>query len=236
MSTRHIAIRLEGLVFSYRFNEADLETEMKKFGPVVEVMLLDEELIPDIAIVEFATAAAAAAAVAALDRTTRNIEGYNNITVRASLMTPDLERELLAKAHIVANGTDPFELSTTPAFTCRYILDAHKFHPEYSVIGRVVGVGGENVKSIFRETQCNVRCNGKQKSTDDPLHVRVSADSLEKFESGKKLTEQLIKETYDDYSRWCEKHYLPVPPIKLKVVEGSDVLRPLGRLAQYHFR
>ena len=47
------------------------------------------------------------------------------------------------------------------------------------------------------------------------------------------MVEQLIKETYDDYERWCDRHYLPVASIRLRIVEGSDALRPLGRILQY---
>ena len=47
------------------------------------------------------------------------------------------------------------------------------------------------------------------------------------------MVEQLIKETYEDYERWCDRHYLPVAPIRLKIVEGSDALRPLGRILRY---
>lgn len=233
--SRHLAVRLEGLVFSYRLSEVEIERELAQFGKVSEVMLLDEELAPDVAIVEFVSAHAAQRAVVALEGAQRTIEGFHGITVRAALLSPEIERELLAKAHILADGTDPFDSNNAYKFTCRYVIGAEKMHPEYSVIGRLVGVGGDNVKSIFRATGCNVRCNGKQKSAEDPLHVRVAANNKEAFEAGKQLTEKLIQEMFDDFAKWCERHYLPVPAIRLKVVEGSDVLRPLGRLIQHHF-
>ena len=232
---RHVVVRLEGLLFSYRFNEAELSQEFSKFGKVSEVMLLDEENAPDIAIVEFQNAEAAKSAVDALDGTERSIEGYGGVTARVSLLTPDLERQLLVKAHILAHANsspiDPFEY-TSPhnKLVCRYVVGADKMHGEYSVIGRLVGVGGENVKGIFRETGCYVKVNGKAKSIDDPLHVRVTADNRDAFAAGRAMTELLIQEMYNDYEKWCERNYMPLKPISMVVVEGSDVLRPLSRL------
>ena len=232
---RHVVVRLGGLLYGYRFNESELNEEFSKFGKVAEVMLLDEENAPDIAIVEFESPASAQAAVDALDLTERCIEGYAGVTARVALLTPDLERQLLVKAHILANANsstiDPFEYkSPHNKLVCRYVIGADKMHGEYSVIGRLVGVGGENVKGIFRETGCYVKVNGKARSTDDPLHVRVTADSREAFAAGRAMTELLIQEMYNDYEKWCERNYLPVSPIGLVVVEGSDVLRPLSRL------
>jgi hypothetical protein len=232
---RHVVVRLEGLLFSYRFNESELNAEFSQFGKVCEVMLLDEENAPDIAIIEFETSEAATAAVDTLDSTERTIEGYLGVTVRVALLTPDLERQLLVKAHILANSSssqiDPFEYSAPHnKLICRYVVGADKMHSEYSVIGRLVGMGGENVKTIFRETGCYVKVNGKAKSVDDPLHVRVTADSKDSFAAGRAMTESLIQEMYNDYEKWCERNYLPVTPVRLIVVEGSDVLRPLSRL------
>ena len=101
---------------------------------------------------------------------------------------------------------------------------------EYSVIGRIVGVGGENVKGIYKQTGCYVKVSGKAKSLNDPLHVRVSAERPESFKAGRALTEALIADMYEDYGKWCERHYLPITPVRLIVVEGSDALRPLGRI------
>lgn len=235
MKIRHVVVRLEGLLFSYRFHETDLMTEFSQFGKIVEVMLLDEDNVPDIAIIEFEHPESAQAAVTALDMTKRTIEGFEGVTARVSLLTPDLERELLVKAHILANQKstpiDPFEYSSPHTkLVCRYVIGGDKMHPEYSVIGRLVGVGGEHVKSIFRETGCYVKVNGKVRSVDDPLHVRVTADNKDAFAAGRAMTESLIQEMYTDYEKWCEKNYLPITVLKLIVVEGSDVLRPLSRL------
>ncbi len=232
---RHVVVRLEGLLFSYRFNETELSREFSKFGKVSEVMLLDEENAPDIAIVEFQNAEAAKCAVDALDGTERSIEGYTRVTARVSPLTPDLERQLLVKAHILAHANsspiDPFEYTSVHnKLVCRYVVGADKMHGEYSVIGRLVGVGGENVKGIFRETGCYVKVNGKAKSIDDPLHVRVTADNRDAFAAGRAMTELLIQEMYNDYEKWCERNYMPLTPISMVVVEGSDVLRPLSRL------
>jgi len=232
--SRHITIRLEGLLFSYRFDERDLENELSKFGKIKEVMLLDEELAPDIAIVEFDKPDYAHAAVTALDGSDRRIEGYEGVTMRVSLMTPEVERELLVRAHILANSNeeviDPFDFNRSSKYVCRYLLGSEKIHSEYSVIGRLVGVGGENVKAIHKQTGCYVKINGKARSVEDPLNVRISADSMESFTAGRVLTEALIADMYDDYEKWCERHYLPIAPVRLVVVEGSDTLRPLGRI------
>jgi hypothetical protein len=235
MTPHHITVRLEGLVFSYRLNESDLMAEFSKFGHVVEVMLLDQELAPDVAIIEMANASSAEAAVAALDGKERRIEGIDGVTIRVALMDHEIERELLVRAHILSHADsdciDPFQLvDGRHRYVCRYVLGADKLSSEYSVIGRIVGVGGENVKSIHRSTGCYVKVSGKAKSAEDPLHVRVSAETVESFMAGRALTEALIADMYDDYGKWCERHYLPISPVKLVVVEGSDVLRPLGRI------
>jgi hypothetical protein len=47
------------------------------------------------------------------------------------------------------------------------------------------------------------------------------------------MDEQLIKETYEDYERWCDRHYLPLAPIRLRIDERSDALRPSGSIFQY---
>jgi hypothetical protein len=240
MSVKHIVVWIESLVFDYRFLEADLKAEMGKYGDVAEVMLLDDTVAPDIAIVEFEEEESAKKAVKALNDSERIIEGYKGI-VRAVEMTPHVERSLLVKAHIVASSVmddliDPFDnYNTLNRYTCRYIVGADKMSGEYSVIGRIVGVGGENVKTIHRETGAHVRLNGKSKSKEDPLHVRVSAETKDAYEKGKAMTEKLIQEMYDDYAKWCDRHYIPVPPIRLRVVEGAESLRPLSRLLSYYF-
>ena len=49
------------------------------------------------------------------------------------------------------------------------------------------------------------------------------------------MTERLIQDMYDDYAKWCERHYIQVAPIRLRVVTGQETLRPLGRLIDYSF-
>jgi hypothetical protein len=156
-------------------------------------------------------------------------------------MTPSVERALLVKAHILSSSLqdeviDPFDnFNKLTRFTCRYVVRAEKMSSEYSVIGRILGVGGENVKSIFRTTGCHVRINGKQKAENEPLNVRVSADNIESFTKGREMTETLIQDMYDDYQKWCERHYIPVAAIRLRVIQGQESLRPLARLVQFSF-
>ena len=239
--SRHVVVRVEGLVFDYRFHEEDLKREFFNYGKIADVMLLDEQNVPDIAIVEFESAEDALKAVNALDQTERNIEGYTGI-FRVILMTPSVERALLVKAHILSSSLedeliDPFDnFNKLNRYTCLYVVGAEKMNSEYSVIGRILGVGGENVKNIFRTTGCHVRINGKQKSDGEPLNVRVSADNLEAFTKGREMTEILIQDMYDDYHKWCERHYVPVAPVRLRVVQGAESLRPLGRLIEFSFR
>ena len=227
-------------MFDYSLIEADIKQEMSQFGEVVELMLLDDRNASDIAIVEFEASESVEKAITALDGQQRVVEGYSAI-LRAVEMTPKVERALLVKAHILASSRhddviDPFDnFNTANRFTCRYVLGADQISSEYSVIGRIVGVGGENVKGIHKQTNAHVRINGKQKSRQDPLHVRVSAETREAYDQGKTLAEKLIQEMYDDYAVWCDRHYVPVPPIRLRVVEGQESLRPLGRLVEYHF-
>jgi hypothetical protein len=237
---KHVVVWIESLVFDYRLIETDVKAEMSKYGDVVEVMLLDDVVAPDIAIVEFEDAQSARKAVGALNGVEKVIEGYTGI-MRAVELTPAVERALLVKAHILASSKyddviDPFDhFNTASTYTCRYVVGADKVSSEYSVIGRIVGVGGENVKSIFKQTNAHVRLNGKPKSRDDPLHVRVSAETREAFEKGKELTEKLIQEMYDDYAKWCERNYVPIPAIRLRAIEGSETLRPLPRLISHYF-
>ena len=238
--SRHLVVWLESLAFDYRLIETDLKDTFSKFGEIVEVMLLDDKTAPDIAIIEFESSQSVKDAITAFDGKAQTVEGYTAIT-RAVEMTPAVERALLVKAHVISssmedNLIDPFDnYNSLNRYTCRYVVGADKMNSEYSVIGRIVGAGGDNVKGIFRQTGAHVRINGKQKSRDDPLHVRVSAETKEAFEAGRKMTEALIQEMYDDYAVWCDRHYIPVPPIRLRVVEGSETLRPLGRLVDYHF-
>ena len=238
---KHLVVRLESLVFDYRFNEADLRELFGKHGEVRDVMLLDELTAPDVAIIEFCDSESVERAIADLDGAELNVEGFTAVA-RVAALTPDVERALLVKAHILS--ADPFEGPIDPyghneklsRYVARYLVGAEKMSPEYSVIGRLVGIGGDNVKSIFRSTGAHVKVLGKPRASDEPLYVRVSAESKEAFEKGKQLTEQLIQDTYDDYKKWCDRHYLPVPEIHLNVIEGSETLRPIGRLASYFFQ
>lgn len=227
---RHVAVRLEGLVFDYRFNEGDVAEEFSKFGQVNEAMLLDEELAPDVAIVEFGRAEDAAKAAQALHQSTRNVEGYS-ATLRVQLMDPNIEHELLVKAHILSTGSNPF--SSHDKFVCKYLLRADLMSPEYSVVGRIVGMGGEHVKAIQRATGAHVKVNGKPRSIDDPLHVRVAAESALVLAAGKAAAETLIQEMFSDYRKWCDKNYVLAPTIRVIVVEGAEALRPLGRLVEF---
>ena len=238
--SRHVVVQIEGLVFDYRLNESDLKSEFSKYGTVVDVMLLDDQVAPDIAIIEYKNSNEAERAVSTLDKTQRNIEGYTGI-LRVVLMTPSVERALLVKAHILASSIhdeliDPYDnFNRHHRYTCRYVVGAERMNQEYSVIGRILGVGGENVKMIHKATGCNVRINGKQKSDDEPLNVRVVSDNPDSFAKGREMTEALITDMYQDYEKWCERHYIPVAPIRLRVVEGQETLRPLGRIIQYSF-
>lgn len=230
MSTSQVVCRIEGLVFDYALNETDLRATFFQFQPLVDVMLLDEELAPDVCIVEFGTLDAAKRAVEALDGREQNFEGFIG-RFRVCLVTPEIERELLVKAHILATGSDPFDLEATrDRYLCKFVLGAEKISSEYSIIGRLVGVGGENVKAISRSTGAHVKVNGKAKSASDPLHVRVASETLEGLQAAKIMTEQLIAETLHDYEQWCGKHYLAVPAIRVIVVEGSEAQQTLGRL------
>jgi hypothetical protein len=243
--SKFVAVKIECLAFDYRFSESDLRREFSAFGSVKDVMLLDEQLIPDIAIIEFASAAEAIKAVESLNNSKKIVEGYTGI-LRLVELTPPVERALLVKAHMLSSTNDhpeddnrfidPFDhCNTLNRFTCRYVVGAERMNQEYSVIGRILGVGGENVKGIFRSTGCHVRINGKQRGGDEPLHVRVSAENQTSFLKGREMTEQLIREMYDDYAKWCERHYVPVTPVRLRVVEGAEALRPLNRLIDYAF-
>lgn len=235
-----VAVKIECLSFDYRFCESDLKTLFGPFGSIKDVMLLDEQLVPDIAIIDFALHADAKKSIQALNNLQINVEGFTGI-LKVIELTPKVERALLVKAHILANAgsdqlIDPFDhFNKLNKFTCRYVLGAEKMNVEYSVIGRILGVGGENVKAIFRSTGAHVRINGKQRNGGEPLNVRVSADTRTAFDKGRQLTEALIKEMFDDYAKWCEKHYIPVSPVRLRVVEGSESLRPLNRLIDYAF-
>ena len=235
-----VAVKLECLLFDFRFCESDLFSEFSSVGIVKDVMLLDEQLVPDVAIIEFSTYQEAKKAVDTFDNSQRDIEGFTAV-LRVVELTPHVERSLLVKAHIVAHSQsehviDPYDnFNKLNRYTCRYVVGAERMHPEYSVIGRILGVGGENVKGIYRSTGCHVRINGKQRGGGEPLNVRVSAESQSAFVRGREAAEQLIKETYEDYAKWCERHYVPVTPVRLRVVEGSEALRPLNRLIDYSF-
>lgn len=226
MST--LVIKLDGLVFDYRLLESELVEMFKPFGPVVEAMLLDEEFAPDVGIVEFKNKADAENAVKKLHSTDINVEGFT-CTLNVAMMDADLEFRLLTRAHILAQGTDPFDLSKRDRFVCKYVLGAEKMSNEYSMVGRLVGIGGENVKSIFRQTGARVKVDGRPRSKEDPLHVRVSAETLDALNAGKTMAEQLIKDSLADFEMWCGKNYIPVPPIRVVVVQGGAE-RGLGRL------
>jgi hypothetical protein len=87
----------------------------------------------------------------------------------------------------------------------------------FNVVSKIVGPGGEFVKHIKRQANCQIQVAGKdcgirQFSSEEPLHIKIDAHSEEGLQKAKQLTQDLIDHVLVQYQDWQKDNHLNAPP------------------------
>jgi len=87
----------------------------------------------------------------------------------------------------------------------------------FGVVAKIVGPGGEFVKHIKRQANCQVQvagknCGLKEHESDEELHVRLEAHSADGLTKAKELTQSLVDHVMEQYQQWLKSQPAPPPP------------------------
>lgn len=126
-----------------------------------------------------------------------------------------------------------------PAWTCKIVVHAESLHPEFPIVSKVVGVGGQNVDHIRTQTNCVVQLRGKGsghlepetgQELAEPMFVWLSSNSVESGKNALEMFQDLLKCVYDEHQAWSQQHSLVHPSfLEPTILEGADVPTATGR-------
>mmetsp|Transcript_8020 Transcript_8020/g.13078 ORF Transcript_8020/g.13078 Transcript_8020/m.13078 type:complete len:412 (-) Transcript_8020:253-1488(-) len=100
---------------------------------------------------------------------------------------------------------------------------------KFRVVRRMIGSGGEHMKSIADESGAKLRLRGRgskflegpeQQESEDDLMLCVSAQDQEGFEKAKKAACALIERIHDHYRAYCKKVGITCPTLRVYIHEG----------------
>jgi len=119
-----------------------------------------------------------------------------------------------------------------PAWTCKILLHADSLHPEFPVLSKVVGQGGQNVEHIRSQTSCVVQLRGKGsgflepetgQELPEPLFVWLANDNATSGKSAVELFQDLLKHVYEEHQAFVQQRgAAPPPALEPSVLEGAD--------------
>merc|ERR1719277_545966 len=131
-------------------------------------------------------------------------------------------------------------------YTCRFLIGIENDGKDkaFSVVRRIIGSKGANMKRIFKSTDAKLRLRGRgsgyfegasQKESNEPLQLCVSCTSVERYKIAVGLAEELLESIYREYRVFCREQGRPEVDLKAtpQVVSGRwDILNGGGSPAK----
>jgi len=111
---------------------------------------------------------------------------------------------------------------------CQFIIGIEEDN-QFRVMRRIIGQGGEHMKSIAQKTDAKLRLRGRgskflegpdQKESTDDLMLCVSSQDKVGFENAKNLVSELLEGIYKSYSVFCAKAGKSPPALGIQLHEG----------------
>ena len=104
-------------------------------------------------------------------------------------------------------------------YTARFEIGIEN-EKEFQVARRLIGVKGQHMKHINKETEAKLRLRGKgsgylegvtKQESPEPLHLCVSCGSQEGYRRAVTMVSELLESIYEDYRKFCKNKNLQVP-------------------------
>lgn len=139
-------------------------------------------------------------------------------------------------------------------YTCKFDIQIVSCK-EFNVGRRIIGRGGQNMQRIVKQTGVKLRLRGQgsgyleppdNKEAPEPMHLSLSSTNLRVASAGnqtnnyngyskaKSMVEQLLRDIYDDYRKFCHEKSRPVPQLEVQCREAALSGVPGGQAAPPH--
>lgn len=111
---------------------------------------------------------------------------------------------------------------------CQFVIGIEQ-DAKFQVVKRILGQGGEHMKSIAQQTDAKLRLRGRgskflegweNKESNDDLMLCISSQDRVGFEKAKELVTDLLKGIYQSYSSFCIKAEQTPPPLNIQLHDG----------------
>lgn len=98
-------------------------------------------------------------------------------------------------------------------FQCQFIIGIEE-EPKFRVVRKIVGPGGQNMKTIAEQTGAKMRLRGRgskflegpeKKESSDPLMLCLSVTGRWAYETSAQQISQLLEKVYSEYRQFCHK-------------------------------
>lgn len=113
-----------------------------------------------------------------------------------------------------ANGGTWDDSNSRPAWTCKIIIQAERFHHDFPTASKVVGPNGSHVDHIRRQPGILwVRLRGHRsgqmepqtgQELQEPLALWIAANNESEGRSAAELALDLLKSVCDEHQNWCQ--------------------------------
>jgi hypothetical protein len=109
------------------------------------------------------------------------------------------------------------------------ILAGIEEDPKFSVVRRILGTRGENMKKIANESGAKLRLRGRgskflegpeQLESTDDLMLCISALDKEGYEKAKSAASDLIQGIHQHYQDYCKNRRITCPQLRIDIHEG----------------
>jgi len=111
---------------------------------------------------------------------------------------------------------------------CQFVIGIEEDN-KFRVVKRILGQGGEHMKSIAQKTDTKLRLRGQgskflegweNKESNDDLMLCISSQDRVGFEKAKELISDLLKGIYHSYSSFCMKTGETPPALSIQLHDG----------------
>jgi len=111
---------------------------------------------------------------------------------------------------------------------CQFVIGIEE-ESKFRIVKRILGQGGEHMKSIAQKTDTKLRLRGQgskflegwqNKESNDDLMLCLSNQDRVGFEKAKELVSDLLKGIYHSYSSFCIKAGKTTPALSIQLHDG----------------